>query len=92
MIRNVTPSECGKPGSASTATQLSIPIGMIAPMPFQLVKLRASTPTSGMRPNAVKNTSAGSTSQPSDPCCRTPTSALLTTWGPRSCCSRTAPG
>ena len=38
---------------------------MIAPMPSQLVKLSASTPSSGTMPNAVKNSSAGSTSHPS---------------------------
>src|SRR4051812_12735592 len=66
MIRNVTQSACGRPGSPSTDTQFANPAGVISPSPSQLVKLSASTPTSGTRPNAVKTASAGSTSQPSD--------------------------
>src|SRR3954466_15599483 len=66
MIRKVTQSACGRPGSPSTDTQLATPAGLISPRPSQLVKLSASTATSGTRPNAVKNPSAGSTSQPSD--------------------------
>src|SRR4051812_33603179 len=66
MIRKVIQSACGSAGSPSTDTQFASPFGTISPRPSQLVKLSASTPTSGTRPNAVKIASAGTTSQPSE--------------------------
>ena len=70
MIRNVTRSACGSPGSDSTARQLVSPDGWMVPMPSQVVKLSSSTPTSGINPNRTKNASAGSASQLSDRCRR----------------------
>ena len=62
MIRNVTRSAWGSPGSESTARQLVRPDGWMVPMPSQVVKLSSSTPTSGMTPKTTKNTSAGTAS------------------------------
>jgi hypothetical protein len=60
MTSNVTQSACGSPGFESSARQLVRPDGWIWPMPSQVVKLRASTPISGMTPNAMNIASAGS--------------------------------
>ena len=70
MIRNVTRSAWGSPGSESTARQLVRPDGWMVPMPSQVVKLSSSTPTSGINPKTTKNASAGSASQLSDRCRR----------------------
>src|SRR3954471_19145340 len=77
MIRKVIQSACGRAGSPSTDAQFASPAGVISPRPSQLVKLSASTPASGTRPNAVNTTSAGTTSQPSDR--RPPETAVLMT-------------
>ena len=69
MTRNVTHRACARPGSASTARQLSKPAGRMSPSPSQEVKLSARTPSSGMTPNATKKTRAGSTSHANDPPC-----------------------
>ena len=68
MIRNVTHRACGRPGSDSTARQLTSPVKWIAPRPSQDVKLRTRTPTSGTSANNTKNASAGSASQLNDRC------------------------
>ena len=60
MIRNVTHSACGRPGSVSTEVQLVRPDGVMTPMPSHVVKERPTTPTSGMTPKATKTMSAGS--------------------------------
>ena len=67
MTRKVTHSACGSPGSVSTGRQLVSPAGWIAPMPSHVVKLRSSTPSSGMTAKATKKTSAGSASQATGP-------------------------
>ncbi|GAA3152629.1 hypothetical protein GCM10020001_090190 [Nonomuraea salmonea] len=59
MTRKVIHSACGRPGSARMALQLLNPAIPISPSPSHCAKLRASTPTSGMRANPTKNTSAG---------------------------------
>ncbi len=65
----VTHIACGSWGSLRTAFQLVRPDGTTSPIPSHVVKLRKSTPTRGMSPKAVKNTSAGTASHPSDrPC------------------------
>ena len=63
MTRKVTHSACSRPGSASTAVQLSRPEGVMAPMPSHVVKLSTITPSSGTTPNAMKTTRAGSAIQ-----------------------------
>lgn len=67
MIRKVTHRACGSPGSLSVARQLVRPDGWIVPMPFQVVKLRARTPSSGMMPKATNHTNAGSAIQTTEP-------------------------
>ena len=67
MIRKVTQSACGSPGSLSTARQLVSPAGWIAPRPSHGVKLSASTPISGITPKAMKMTRAGSAIQATGP-------------------------
>src|SRR5689334_14094693 len=59
VIRNVTHSACGRPGSLSTARQLSSPVSLISPSVSQEVKLSSRTPTSGISAKAAKTTSAG---------------------------------
>ena len=62
ITRNVTQTACGSPGSASTARQLVSPDGRMSPIPSQVVKLSASTPTTGTTAKPTKNTSAGAAS------------------------------
>ncbi|BFO16245.1 hypothetical protein SHKM778_26330 [Streptomyces sp. KM77-8] len=62
ITRNVTHRACGSPGSVSTARQLVSPVGRMAPIPSQVVKLRAKTPRSGTTANPVKTSSAGAAS------------------------------
>src|SRR5215212_974936 len=84
MISKVTQSACGRPGSARVARQLVRPDGLIAPMPSQVVKDRASTPSSGTTPNTTNMNSAGSTIQVRDPC-RVPPGPDSARSGPVSC-------
>ena len=66
---NVTHMACGRPGLVSVAFQLVRPDGTTSPIPSHVVKLSRSTPMSGMTPKAMKKTSAGTASHPSDrPC------------------------
>ena len=51
----------------STDRQLSKPAAWIAPIPSQRVKLRNSTPANGTTAKAMKNSSAGSAIQATDP-------------------------
>jgi hypothetical protein len=67
MIRNVTQSACGRPGSVSTERQLAKPAGRITPMPSHDVKLRSRTPTSGTTANATKTSRAGTAIQAREP-------------------------
>src|SRR3954469_3682228 len=60
ITSKVTHRACGRPGSDSVAFQLLSPDGWMAPMPSQVVKLNASTPTSGMTPKQTNMASAGS--------------------------------
>jgi hypothetical protein len=62
ITRKVTQTACGSRESASTARQLSIPDGRIAPIPSHVVKLSAKTPTSGTTAKPTKNSSAGAAS------------------------------
>jgi hypothetical protein len=50
---------------------------LISPRPFQLVKLRKTTPMSGTTANARKKISAGAASHPEGPASRTPRLAGL---------------
>jgi hypothetical protein len=67
MTRNVTHRACGRPGSLSVAFQLVRPDGWISPIPSQVVKLNASTPTSGITPNPMNIASAGNAIQATGP-------------------------
>src|SRR4051812_37487243 len=67
MIRKVTHSSWGSAGSVRTVFQLFSPSGWIWPMPSHWVKLRASTPSSGMIANATKMKSAGRAIQVTGP-------------------------
>jgi hypothetical protein len=67
MTTNVTKSACGRPGSVSSARQLSKPAGRITPMPSHDVKLRSRTPTSGTTANATNTSRAGSAIQVREP-------------------------
>jgi len=67
MIRNVTQSDCSRPGSDSAARQLVRPDGWIGPMPGHVVKLSATTPISGMIPKATNKSSAGRAIHATDP-------------------------
>lgn len=48
-------------GLPSASIQLVSPVNSMAPIPFQVVKESATTPTSGSRANTAKNSSAGRT-------------------------------
>src|SRR5262245_25312429 len=63
MISNVTHSACGSSGSDNSPPQLVGPDAWMAPRPSQVVKLSASTPSSGTRPKARNINSAGSAIQ-----------------------------
>src|SRR3954469_6166743 len=67
MISNVTHSECGSAGSESSPFQLVRPVTGMSPMPAQVVKLRNSTPSNGMIPNATNIRPAGSAIHPTEP-------------------------
>ncbi len=67
MTRKVIHNACGRPGSLSTARQLSNPAGWISPSPSHAVKLSTRTPISGITPKATKNSRAGRASQLREP-------------------------
>ncbi len=77
MILNVTQSASGRPGSVSTSRQLSKPDGRMSPIPSQVVKLRPSTPISGITAKVRNMSSAGRTIQAIEPC-RTACDAVRT--------------
>src|SRR3954463_667965 len=84
MISKVTQMACGRPASVSAAFQLVRPDGWIGAMPSQVVKLSATTPISGMTPNARNMRNAGRAIHRTEPL-RPP----LVVVGP---CTRTAGG
>ncbi len=72
MIFTVTHSAFIVTGLARAVTQLSKPVRVMSPSPFQLVKLRKITPTSGMTAKITKKTSAGAANQPREAALRLP--------------------
>src|SRR6195952_2522011 len=74
ITSKVTQSACSSVGSTSAERQLRTPAGWIAPSPSHLVKLSASTPTSGPIAKITKTARAGSAIHATGPCCPARTS------------------